>query len=111
MADAELGHKHICTECSARFYDFNRTPITCPSCGAVQQEQVSRLKRKTEEHSLSKAKAFAEADTESDSDEDDLLTEDLDDDDLDDDLDDDDDDISQDIDVAPRSAKPADGDE
>ncbi|QCE35008.1 TIGR02300 family protein [Acetobacteraceae bacterium] len=109
MADAELGHKHICTECSARFYDFNRTPITCPSCGAILQEPVSRLKRKTEEQSLSKASSFDVADPDTDSDEDDLLA---DDDDLDDDLDDDDDDISQDIDVAPRSAKPEDdGDE
>lgn len=110
MADAELGHKHICTECSARFYDFNRTPIICPSCDTVQQEQVSRLKRKTEEHALAKDTSFKGTDTDADSDDDDLLADDLDDDDLDDDLDDDDDDITQDIDVAPR-AKPEDGDE
>ena len=27
------GFKRICTSCSARFYDMNKRPIICPSCG------------------------------------------------------------------------------
>jgi uncharacterized protein (TIGR02300 family) len=29
----ELGTKRLCASCSARFYDLNKTPITCPKCG------------------------------------------------------------------------------
>lgn len=32
-ADAK-GIKRICLECGIRFYDLNKTPITCPSCAA-----------------------------------------------------------------------------
>ena len=32
MANAELGHKQRCTSCGIKFYDLNKTPITCPSC-------------------------------------------------------------------------------
>jgi uncharacterized protein (TIGR02300 family) len=28
----ELGKKHTCPSCAARFYDLNNTPITCPKC-------------------------------------------------------------------------------
>ena len=34
MAKAELGVKRICLSCSMRFYDFKRSPIVCPGCGA-----------------------------------------------------------------------------
>ncbi len=27
------GFKRICTSCSTRFYDMNKRPIICPSCG------------------------------------------------------------------------------
>ncbi len=33
MVDAELGTKRICPSCASRFYDLNKDPITCPSCG------------------------------------------------------------------------------
>ena len=32
MANAELGHKQRRTSCGIKFYDLNKTPITCPSC-------------------------------------------------------------------------------
>ncbi|MCI0467283.1 MAG: TIGR02300 family protein [Beijerinckiaceae bacterium] len=35
MAKLELGSKHLCENCGARFFDLNRSPITCPKCGAV----------------------------------------------------------------------------
>ncbi len=34
MTKAELGIKRLCTECGAKYYDLNTTPITCPKCGA-----------------------------------------------------------------------------
>jgi len=34
MTKPELGTKRVCTNCSARYYDLNKTPITCPKCGA-----------------------------------------------------------------------------
>ena len=33
MAKPELGTKRVCASCSARFYDLNKDPITCPKCG------------------------------------------------------------------------------
>ena len=27
-------YKRMCTNCSAKYYDLNKTPITCPKCGA-----------------------------------------------------------------------------
>ena len=35
MANSELGSKHLCTECGARFYDLGRQPPTCPKCDTV----------------------------------------------------------------------------
>lgn len=34
MARPELGLKRICPNCSAKYYDLNRSPILCPRCGA-----------------------------------------------------------------------------
>jgi uncharacterized protein (TIGR02300 family) len=33
VAKAEWGTKRICLSCGARFYDLQRDPIVCPSCG------------------------------------------------------------------------------
>ena len=41
MTKPELGTKRLCTECGARYYDLNTTPITCPKCGAVFQVVVA----------------------------------------------------------------------
>ena len=30
---SEWGTKRVCTACSTLFYDFNKSPITCPKCG------------------------------------------------------------------------------
>lgn len=32
----DLGTKHECTECGAKFYDLNKPEPTCPKCGTVQ---------------------------------------------------------------------------
>ncbi len=34
MAKPEWGVKRVCQSCAARFYDLNRSPITCPTCAA-----------------------------------------------------------------------------
>ena len=37
MAKTELGKKHVCQSCGARFYDLKQVPPTCPKCGFVQE--------------------------------------------------------------------------
>ena len=32
MAKLEWGKKRICLGCSLKYYDFNKSPITCPTC-------------------------------------------------------------------------------
>ena len=34
MAKPEWGIKRICSSCNTKFYDMNKSPIICPSCGA-----------------------------------------------------------------------------
>ena len=34
MAKPEWGKKRICSFCNTRYYDLNKSPIICPSCGA-----------------------------------------------------------------------------
>jgi uncharacterized protein (TIGR02300 family) len=35
VSKPELGIKRLCASCVAKFYDLNKTPITCPKCGAI----------------------------------------------------------------------------
>jgi len=35
MTKPELGTKRACASCGAKFYDLNKTPITCPKCGTL----------------------------------------------------------------------------
>ena len=37
MAKPELGTKHQCQNCGAKFFDLNKDPIVCPKCGTVFQ--------------------------------------------------------------------------
>lgn len=34
MAAVNKGIKRLCMSCSTKFYDFNKSPIKCPNCGA-----------------------------------------------------------------------------
>lgn len=34
MPKEEWGLKRVCPSCAMRFYDLQRDPMTCPSCGA-----------------------------------------------------------------------------
>ena len=38
MARPELGLKRHCPNCGVKYYDLNRSPITCPKCGTVYEE-------------------------------------------------------------------------
>ena len=35
MASIDRGTKRQCRNCSTKFYDLNRDPIVCPSCGNI----------------------------------------------------------------------------
>ncbi len=37
MTKHELGQKHFCTNCGAKFYDLTRSPPTCPKCETVAE--------------------------------------------------------------------------
>jgi len=37
VAKPELGSKHQCQHCGTRFFDLNKSPVTCPKCGAIFQ--------------------------------------------------------------------------
>ena len=42
MAKLELGSKHQCQNCGAKFFDLNKDPIVCPKCGTVFQSVAAR---------------------------------------------------------------------
>ena len=35
----DLGKKHECVSCSARFYDLGRSALICPKCGTDQNAE------------------------------------------------------------------------
>ncbi len=45
MAKPELGEKHTCVSCGARFFDLGKEPAVCPKCGTEQPAEQPRLKR------------------------------------------------------------------
>ena len=46
MAKADLGKKRACLACGMRFYDFKRSPIICPGCGAeFDTENIIRSRK------------------------------------------------------------------
>jgi uncharacterized protein (TIGR02300 family) len=47
MTKPELGTKRLCTECGARYYDLNKTPITCPKCSAPLQVVEAKTARRS----------------------------------------------------------------
>ena len=54
MVKADLGRKRACLACGMRFYDFSRSPIICPGCGAefnpeniIKSRKVTSFAKKT----------------------------------------------------------------
>ena len=46
MVKPEWGIKRLCQSCGARYYDFLRSPIVCPSCGTTfDSEAVLKSRR------------------------------------------------------------------
>ncbi len=73
MAKPEWGEKHRCSSCSKPFYDMQKDPITCPSCGATHVPEKLLKPRKAAPAKVAKPKAVVpEVETE----EDDLLGDD-----------------------------------
>ena len=56
MAKAELGKKRVCLSCNMRFYDFDRSPILCPGCGAEFDLQRHTKSQKNTKESQVKTK-------------------------------------------------------
>ena len=46
MAKPEWGVKRICPACGFKYYDFNKSPITCPSCNVEFDPDVYLKSRK-----------------------------------------------------------------
>ena len=46
MAKDKLGIKRLCLNCGKRFYDMQRDPIYCPSCGAKLETNPSGKTRR-----------------------------------------------------------------
>ncbi|MBK5933278.1 uncharacterized protein (TIGR02300 family) [Rhodovulum imhoffii] len=94
MPKEEWGVKRVCPNCTTRFYDLQRDPMTCPACGnSFSAESLLPSKNRTLAGSKSASKVVAD----DLSDEDDVIDDDDSDVDLDDDvLDDDDEDVSLD---------------
>jgi uncharacterized protein (TIGR02300 family) len=45
MPKPELGDKHTCVSCGARFFDLGKSPAVCPKCGTEQPIEQPKLKR------------------------------------------------------------------
>ena len=69
MAKAKLGTKRTCTSCGLRYYDLNKTPITCPRCNAefdpesLLKTRKLRLSTKADESSVGEIEVAEEAAT------------------------------------------------
>lgn len=46
MSKPEWGTKRICPSCNIKYYDFDRSPIKCPSCGFVFDPDLLLKSRK-----------------------------------------------------------------
>ena len=46
MAKPEWGKKKICPACNTKYYDFNKSPIICPSCGSEFDPDIYLKSRK-----------------------------------------------------------------
>lgn len=42
MPAKDLGTKHVCFKCGAKFYDLKKPDPICPKCGADQREAAAK---------------------------------------------------------------------
>ena len=59
MAKPEWGTKRICQSCGAKFYDFNRSPIVCPACGATFEPEATSPRGRRQRPAPERAAAAA----------------------------------------------------
>jgi uncharacterized protein (TIGR02300 family) len=45
LAKSEWGAKHLCESCGVKYYDMQRRPVTCPSCGEKATVVATRPRR------------------------------------------------------------------
>ena len=50
MDNDNKGNKHICKNCSTKFYDLNKQEIICPKCGMKKADQ--NLKKVSKEQTI-----------------------------------------------------------
>jgi uncharacterized protein (TIGR02300 family) len=48
VAKPELGTKRLCGNCSAKFYDLNKSPIVCPKCHTVMELSAAAARARPE---------------------------------------------------------------
>ena len=65
MAKPEWGIKRICSSCKTKYYDLNKSPIICPSCG-TEFDPDYYLKTKKSRGVLSKVSSENDNDLSSD---------------------------------------------
>lgn len=97
MPKADLGTKHTCESCGAKFYDMKKQPAVCPSCGTTVELETKRKTRAPKPEEPAKRKPAVVKDEESEEEVDEI--EDLDDDDAADPLLEDDEEDDEDIGV------------
>lgn len=89
LPNADLGDKHLCEGCGAKFYDLKKTPPTCPACGVVHEPETKRKSRVAAAAPAAKKKPLvAKPKEEIDDDDDEIVVDDV------EDIDDDDDDAA-----------------
>jgi len=47
LSQPDWGTKRICQSCATKFYDFGRTPIVCPKCGAAFDPEILLKSRRS----------------------------------------------------------------
>ena len=101
MTKADLGTKRACLSCGMRFYDFKRSPILCPGCGAEFNPEniVKNRKSQSTREAAKSAGANASDDDQIETNETDTLAKTIVVGKDDDDIDFDDDEVNEDADV------------
>ncbi len=61
MVKSEWGTKRVCQACGAKFYDFNRSPIVCPACGATFELETPSPRARRQRPAPERAAAAAAA--------------------------------------------------
>jgi uncharacterized protein (TIGR02300 family) len=56
MAAKDLGNKHTCFKCNAKFYDLKKPDPVCPKCGANQKDSPANKPAESRRSRLAPAK-------------------------------------------------------